>query len=352
MAAAREVATADGREVYGLTTGLGALRGVAQDEADRGRFNELTIQAHTTAHGPAVHPEVVRAAMVHRVNAFARGFSTARPEVAEALVSVLNDDDPPVVHAVGSIGQSDLPAMAEIARGLLRRGLVLEGGEALSLLNANSLSTGHAALAVADVRSLARAYDAVAALSLEAFGANLSILHPALADARPFTGLRDAAVRLRELLAESPLWEPGAARNLQDPLTFRCIPQLHGAFRDALAYAVRQLETELNASGDNPMVASGAGDVVSVGNFDVTPLAAALDLLRIAFAQLLTASGERVQKLLAGHHSGLPTGLRADDGPDDALAILGVGAASLAGEARLLAMPVALELPTSSVAAG
>jgi histidine ammonia-lyase len=178
------------------------------------------------------------------------------------------------------------------------------------------------------------------------------VLHPQVADARPFRGLATSIGRMRQLLEGSYLWQPGAPRNLQDPLSFRTLPQVLGAARDALGHARTQLETELNASGDNPMVVASEGRIVSVGNFDVTPVAAALDLMRIAMAQVMTASCERIQKHLAGHWSGISTGLRSDDTPDDALALVGGGAAALAAEARLLAMPVSLELPTSTVAGG
>jgi histidine ammonia-lyase len=258
----------------------------------------------------------------------------------------------PTVHAVGSVGQSDLPAMAEIARALIERGLMLDQGEALAMLNANSVSVGHAALALADLQALLASYDAVASLSLEAFAANLSMLHQDIPSARPYRGLRRSVEHLRAMLDGSYLWQPGAARQLQDPLSFRCIPQVHGALRDALAFCVGQLETELNASGDNPMVVPSEERLVSVGNFDVTPVAAALDFLRIALAQLLTVSCERIQKLVAEPFSGLPMGLRADDSADDVLEILGVGAAAVAAEARLLAAPVSLDVPTSSIAAG
>jgi histidine ammonia-lyase len=355
MAVARAVAervAGGGERVYGLTTGLGALREIDQRAADAERYSAVTIQAHTTGHGPLVAGEIVRAAMLHRANALARGRSMVRPEVADAYVKALNDGFEPPVHAVGSVGQSDLPAMAEIARGLLEQGLRLEQGEALAMLNANSLSVGQAALAIAGLRRLLSAYDAVAALSLEGFAANLSMLHPEIPDARPYPGLAESVSRIRAALEGSSLWEPGAARSLQDPLSFRCIPQVHGALRDAASFAGGQIEIELNASGDNPMVVPAEDRVVSVGNFDITPVAAALDLLRLSLAHALTASGERVQKLLAEAFSGLPTGLRADDSPDDVLDILGVGAAALSAEARLLAMPVSLEMPTSTIAGG
>ena len=342
---------AAGERVYGLTTGVGALRGVDQVPEDVERYSRLTIEAHCAAHGPPLPEVVVRAAMVHRVNALARGRAMVRPEVAEAYLEALNDGFTPVVHSIGSVGQSDLPAMAEIARGLLDRGLRLEPGEALAMLNANSLSVGHGAIALDGARNLLDALDVVAALSLEGFAGNPSVLHSDVAVARPYRGLVDTIARLRDLLDGSYIWQQ-APRQLQDPLSFRCIPQVHGAARDALEFATGQLEIELNSSGDNPMLVPSEGRLISVGNFDITPVAAALDFFRIALGQLLTIACERVQKQLSRQFSGIATGLRTVDSPDDVLALIGGGAAALTAEARSLAGPVSLDLPTTTIAGG
>ena len=343
---------ASGERVYGLTTGLGALRGVEQTPEDAERYSRLTIQAHCTGHGPRLPDVVVRAAMLHRANALARGRAMVRPEVAQAYLDALNEGFTPPVHSIGSVGQSDLPAMAEIASGLFDRGLRLEQGEALAMLNANSLSVGHGALALNDARNLLDAFDVVAALSLEGFAGNPSVIHPEVGVARPYRGLTDTIARLRQLLEGSYIWQPGAPRQLQDPLSFRCIPQVHGAARDALEFAIGQIEIELNSSGDNPMVVTSERRLISVGNFDITPVAAAFDFVRLALGQLLTIACERVQKHLSQQFSGIATGLRAVDSPDDALALIGGGASALAAEARLLAGPVSLDLPTSSIAGG
>jgi histidine ammonia-lyase len=320
--------------VYGLTTGVGALRGVPQSADDADRFNRVTIQSHRTSHGPPLPGEVGRAAMLHRVNTLCRGRSMVRPAVAQAFVDALNDGVAPRLRAIGSVGQSDLPVMAELISLLQQRGLVLARGEALSLLNGNALSVGLGALAMADAARLLDAYDVVGACSLEAFAGNPSPLHPQVTDARPYAGLAISLERMRDLLEGSVIWQPGAARNLQDPLSFRTIPQVLGAARDALGFARSQLEIELNASGDNPMAVPSDGLFISVGNFDITPVAAATDFLRLALAQVMTASCERVQKQISGSFSGISTGLRSTDTPDDALALVGGGAAALDTEAR------------------
>jgi histidine ammonia-lyase len=186
------------------------------------------------------------------------------------------------------------------------------------------------------------AFDVTAALSLEAFGGNLSTIHPEAARMRPHPGQARAADRLRELLSGSYLWRPGAARNLQDPLSFRCVPQTHGACYDAHAYCRGTMEVELNSASDNPLVLLDDQAIISVGNFDVVALAVAFDLLRVAVAQVVHLANERIQKHLWSQFSGLPAGLAASDG-DEGLRPLGYTSASLAAEARVLANPVSLD---------
>jgi histidine ammonia-lyase len=191
-------------------------------------------------------------------------------------------------------------------------------------------------------------FDVAGALDLEAFGANLTCLHPIIEQTRPFPGLTATLHQLRLLLAGSYLWGPGAARFLQDPLTFRCIPHIHGATRDALDYARTVLHVELNSSQSNPVVVVPDRQIVSVGNFDIGPLAAALDFARIALAPVVTSANERAVKLLQAPFSGLPAGLAAMAGsPDDALAELATSGQAITVEARTLAHPVSYELASS-----
>jgi histidine ammonia-lyase len=242
--------------------------------------------------------------------------------------------------------------MADAAHGLLGD-LTLVAKEGIALVNNSAFSTASAALAVADCKRLLDVLDVAGALDLEAFAANVSMLHPTVAETRPYNGLRSTLARLTDILAGSYLWQEGAARNLQDPLTFRCLPQVHGAARDALGFVVSQLEIELNASQDNPVVATREGRIVSAGNFDVLPLAAALDFLRIALAPALTSAGERLLKLLQAPLTGLPIGLAVRDGlAEDSLSEFGVPAQSLTAEARLLAQPVSFELASTTHAEG
>jgi len=343
---------ARGDEVYGVTTGVGARKKLRVPLDDLPSFNRRLIENHRIGTGADAPREAVRGTMLRVANAFAKGTSGVRPEIAERIVRALNDDERPRVRMLGSVGQGDLAPLADLAAELFGD-VELQAKEGLALLNSNSFSTALATLALADTERLVDALDVSGAMDLEAFAANLTMLHPAIADVRPYPGLCAAIARLRALLEGSSLWEPNAARNLQDPLTFRCLPQIHGATRDALSFGTAQLEIELNASQENPLVIPDEDRIVSVANFDVLPLAAALDFLRTALAPALTSACERMLKLLQGPITGLPDGLAPRQGlVENSLGELGVAAQALTAEARLLAHPVSFEVVTSTHAEG
>ena len=356
MVAARSVADASlarGDTVYGLSTGVGVRKRASVGVDEQRAFNTRLIQNHLVGQGDLAPEDAVRATLLVLANGFARGAGLATPALAGRVVSALNDRRHPEVRLLGSLGQADLAPMADVAVGLLGTDATLEPGEGLALLNNNAFATGMAALAVADLERLLRASLVAGALDLEAFAANLTPLDPAAARERPYAGIAAAATELRTLLEGSVLFEPGAARNLQDPLTFRCLPQVHGAALDAVAFGRAQVETELNAAQANPLVDVATGRILSVGNFDSLPLAAALDFLRIALAPVLTSANERLVKLLQAPLSGLPEGLSPRAGSaEDSLSEYGPAGQALTAEARLLAQPVSFELASSAHAEG
>jgi histidine ammonia-lyase len=288
-----------------------------------------------------------------------------RRELIEMLVALLNRGIHPVVRMVGSVGQGDLSEMADIGKVLIGRGyaeyrgetlpgaeallraglepIMLAPKEALGLVSANGVTMGRGSLVLADAADLIDGMQIAAALSFEAFAANLSVIHPAAARMRPPSGQTTASARLRELLEGSELWRPGAARNMQDPLSIRCVPQTHGAVYDVLSVARGLMEIELNSAGDNPLVLVEEEAIVSVGNFDVTSLAMAFDYVRLGIAHAAQVANERVQKLMWSHFSGLPTGLAREDGPTGGLRPLGRAFAAQASETRLMANPVSLD---------
>lgn len=355
MAAGRAIVTAAierGDPIYGTTTGVGVLKRipVAADEA--GRYASWMLAHHVVGQGPPATDDVVRATMVRLANHFASGVPGVRPELAERLIAAVERDELPVIRTIGSVGEGDLSPLTDLALAVFA-GVELAAGEGTALLANNAFSTGWAALAVADVETLLDALDVAGALSLEGMAANPTMLHPAIGVVRPYPGLAGTIARLRALLHGSALWDPGSARNLQDPLTFRDLPQILGACRDVLAHVDAQLAIELNASQGNPIVVPDEGRVISVANFEILPLVAALDYLRIVLAAALTSAAERVVKLLGAPWSGLPTGLVPVAGTSESgLTYLSLAAQSLAVEARLLAQPVAFELVSTSHAEG
>jgi histidine ammonia-lyase len=339
--------------VYGLSTGVGVRKRAQVAAAEQTAFNARLILNHLVGQGDPAAEDVVRATMVVLANVLARGASSAGPALAQRIVDALNERRHPEVRTLGSLGQADLAPMADLAHGLLGAGDELRPGEGLALLNNNAFATGSAALAVADCARLLDASLVAGALDLEGLAANLSIVDPAVARERPYAGIATAIADLRALLEGSDLFADGAARNLQDPLTFRCLPQVHGAALDTLRFVRGQLEIELNAAQGNPLVDVATGLILSVGNFDALPLAAALDFMRIALAPVLTSANERLVKLLQAPLTGLPEGLSERAGSaEDSLSEYGPAGQALTAEARLLAQPVSFELASSAHAEG
>lgn len=339
-----------GVDVYGLTTGVGAGKGRRVRPSEGSAHSSAILRAHLVAQGPPLPVEQVRAAMLVLVNGFAGAWPGVRPELALHVLDALNRGRVPVVRSLGSVGQADLAPLAELADAVLGD-LQLAPGEGLAMLSSNAFATGGAALALSAVETLLDGLDASGALALEAFGANLSALHPAVGASRPSAGLRRSLDRLRLLLDGSRLWDPDRPRELQDPLTFRSIPQVHGALYDGFAFAERQLAVELNASQGNPIIVVEEDRAISTANFDSLPLASALDVVRIALAPALAGSSERSVKLLDASWSGLPRGLALDPS-SDGMSFLGIAVQAIAVEARLLASPVSFEMVSTAHAEG
>jgi histidine ammonia-lyase len=333
MAAARDVVErylADGRPAYGLTTGLGA--GVVESvPADAlAEFSRNTVMGRANSVGPPLPAEVVRAAMLVRANGLARGGSGARPELADALVALLEHRVHPVVPSIGSTGAADICVLAHIGLVLIGageaelHGEVLPGGGALAAagleplelapkdglatISSNAVSVAWATLALADGRAALHAAQAAAALSFEGFRANLSPIDERVVAARPAPGQAVCAAGLRELLAGGSL-AASAGRRVQDPLSFRCASQVHGSLAVALDFLAAALEPELNGAGDNPLVLVEEGEIVSTGNFHVSALALAADTLALALAQVAQMTAARVARLLSAQLTGLPQNL-------------------------------------------
>jgi histidine ammonia-lyase len=351
--------------VYGLTTGVGALKRVTVSAEEQPQFNRRLLLAHRTGTGPLVGEEVVRATMLAQLAGFARGRSGVGRELAEVLVGALNAGLRPHVRTTGSLGQSDLGPLADMATALTgeegwsaeleRKGLNPwrpDAKEALAFVNSNAFTLGWTALAVSRIATLLDRFDEAAALTFEGMLGNVEAFDSAVAQARPIPGLADAIARLRALLKGGQLLEGGRNLHLQDPLTMRTVPQTHSASRIALQHTTDIVEAELVSSHDNPLITADRR-ALSNGNFDSVPYGVPLEYLRIALAHVITGSCERANKLVHSRFSGLPTGLRSNDTiSHDGLGIVVYGATAATAEARLLAHPTTLELPTTTTAEG
>jgi histidine ammonia-lyase len=341
-----------GSPIYGTTTGVGVLKRVDVGAAEAAGYSSWMLAHHLVGQGQPAPTDVVRATMLRLANHFAEGSPGVRPELAERFIAALNGGQAPSVHAIGSVGQADLAPLAELSVAVVGD-FELEPGEGTALLDSNAFSTAWAALAIADTTTLLDALDVAGAVSLDGFAANPTMIDPAIGAVRPFPGIRSTLARLGELLAGSAIHEPGVPRNLQDPLSFRNLPQVQGACRDALDHVAAVLAIELNANQGNPIVVTAEDRVVSVANFEILPLAAALDYLRIVLASALGVATERVVKSLYTPWSGLPTGLAPKgDTAHAGLTYLSLAAQSLTVEARLLAGPVSFELTSTTHAEG
>lgn len=341
-----------GETIYGGSTAVGVLKRTDVGAGDAGAYSSRLIRQHQVAQGEDAPDDLVRATMVRLANGLAAGHPGVRPVLAQRLVDGLNAGQTPRIRMLGSVGQSDLAQMADLAVALFD-GVALEAGEGLALVSSNSFSTAAAALAIADTVRVIASMEVAGAVSLEALAANPRSIDPGVGDARPYPGLRTSLASMRALLDGSSIHEAGIARALQDPLSFRNLPQVVGACLDAFAHADAVLAVELNASQGNPIVLIDERRVVPAANFEILPLAAALDYVRIVLASALATSAERSVKLLETTWSGLPTGLATSGDPSDpGLSYLGIAAQSIAAEARLLAAPVSFELVSTAHAEG
>lgn len=365
MAAGRRVverAIADGVPVYGVTTGLGGKVVRNLTAAERDTFDRMVIAGRSVAVGDPLPAEIARAALLIRAAGMANGGSGAHPRVLDALVAALNADLVPVVPASGSVGAGDLVLMAHLAAPLIGLGEAYVAGErlpgaaaldraglaplglgpkdGLTLCNSSAVSAAAGVFAVVDTADLLAALDRAAALSMEGFRANPSPFDPRVQNDRPAPGQAAAAARITDLLAGSRLFEDGAPRRVQDPLSIRCLAQVHGALLAALDFARPAVAAELAGGGDNPLVLPDDDVILSTGNFHTAALALALDTLGLAVSQCAGLAGERVKKMLQGRLTGLADALAPDDGSSAGFAPLMKTAQALAGEIRHLAAPV------------
>jgi histidine ammonia-lyase len=375
MTSARDlVDSVRGEHTYGVNTGFGRFVSAHIPEELAEELQLRLLRSHACGVGEPYPDEVVRAAMLLRVNALAKGFSGARVSTAELLLECLNREVLPVVPARGSVGASgDLAPLAHLALPLVGEGhatvngQLMEGDEALrtvglepirlaskeglSLVNGTQFMAAMAALGVVRARRLAATADLACALSLEALQGSRTSFRPAVHRARPLKGQRDSAANVWLLLEDSAIIESHRwCDRVQDAYALRCAPQVHGACRDLLDYVEATVSVELNAATDNPLVLLDEGDIVSAGNFHGQSLAFALDALAMAVAELADISERRVERLVNPALSdGLPPFLVVEGGLNSGFMIPQYVAAALVSENKVLAHPASVDsIPTSA----
>jgi histidine ammonia-lyase len=368
-----DAAVAKGAVVYGVNTGFGNFADVVIAPAQLGLLQLNLVRSHAVGVGELLDATETRALMLLRANVLAKGMSGVRPQTLERLVDLLNARIHPAVPSQGSVGASgDLAPLAHLARALVGEGdvragngtepasdalrraglapVVLEAKEGLALINGTQLMTAVAGLALAECWRLARAADVAGALTLDALLGTDVAFDPRIHAARPHPGQQASAANLRRLLAGSPLRESHRdCGKVQDAYSLRCIPQVHGAARDALAYASRTVDVEMNAATDNPMVFAETGELLSGGNFHGEPVAMAADVIAIAVAEIGAISERRIERLVNPTLSGLPAFLTSDGGLQSGLMMAHVTAAALASENKTHAHPASVDsIPTSA----
>ncbi|HET9215309.1 MAG TPA: histidine ammonia-lyase [Gaiellaceae bacterium] len=370
----RAAAESSGEHTYGINTGFGRFVSKTIPPELAEELQLRLLRSHACGVGEPYPDVVVRAAMLLRANALAKGYSGARPETVELLLELLNRGVLPLVPSRGSVGASgDLAPLAHLALPLVGEGratvegettdgrtalrrvglepVVLRAKEGLALINGTQFMAAVAALVLVRAGRLARAADAACALSLEALQGSRASFLPEVHELRPLPGQKASAANVLRLVAGSAVMESHRwCDKVQDAYSLRCAPQVHGASRDLLAYAEATVAVELNAATDNPLVFAADGELVSNGNFHGQPLAFALDAAAMALAELASISERRVERLTNPSLSdGLPAFLTHDGGLNSGFMIPQYVAASLVSENKVLCHPAGVDsIPTSA----
>ncbi len=363
----------DGKAIYGVTTGFGALSDVSISQKDTRKLQENILMSHSSGVGDPLEGEVVRAIMALRIKDLARGHAGIRLETVRLLVTLLNKGVCPVVPEKGSVGASgDLAPLAHLSLVLIGLGeayyrnrkmtgkaalkqcglepIQLEAAEGLALVNGTQVMTAIGGLAVSDAIRLAKLTDIAAAMSLEVLLGSRTEFDSRIHQIRPHTGQITAADNMDRIVQDSEIISSHKdCDRIQDAYTLRCSPQVHGASRDAIAYAKKVIETEMNASTNNPLIFADTKEFLLGGNFHGQPVALALDFLGMAISELANISERRTERLVNPNLSGLPAFLVKDGGLNSGFMIAQYTAAALVSENKILSHPASVDsIPTSA----
>ena len=359
--------------VYGINTGFGYLSHVDVEETKLRQLQLNLIRSHACGVGPMLAPEISRGILILRLHTFLSGHSGVSDNCVDIIVKFLEHDILPVVPSQGSVGASgDLAPLAHIALGLIGEGQVFYQGkivdvgellgklaiaplipqpkEGLSLINGTHVMTVLAAFAVERAKVLVRSADVITAMSLDAICGTTVAFSEGIQALRPHPGQQDVAANLRDLFADHDeiLESHKDCKKVQDPYSFRCAPQVHGASRDMLAVVEKTVNIELNSMTDNPLCLED-GSIVSGGNFHGQPIALVSDLLAMAMAEMGSISERRIEKLINPNMSGLPAFLTKNSGLESGFMIPHVVAAAIVSENKTLCHPASVDsIPTSA----
>lgn len=358
------------KTTYGVNTGFGSLANVAVSKEDTEQLQENLIRTHAAGFGKPLSTEAVRAAMLIRVNSLIKGYSGIRYEVIELLVNMLNNRVHPIIPEKGSLGASgDLAPLSHMVLPMLGLGeaeydgQVYEGlkamnlaglnviklsyKEGLALINGTTVLTAIGALAVYDAIVLAKYSDMISAISFESQRGIIDAFDGRLHEIRPHRGQIKTAENIRYLTEGSTYITHQGEIRVQDPYSLRCIPQVHGATKDALYYAKEKVEIEINSVTDNPIVTL-EGDVISGGNFHGEPMALVFDYLGIGIAEIANISERRLERMINNSLSGNPSFLVRHPGINSGFMIAQYAAAALVSENKILAHPASVDSIPSS----
>jgi len=362
----------EGRVVYGVTTGFGDLATVVIPSDQCRQLQENLLMSHACGFGEALHEDYVRAIMLLRINTLTRGYSGISLPTLTQLVNYLNLGIHPVIPRQGSVGASgDLCPLSHLAITLIGLGDVVYKGqkmptlealnitgmkpvclmpkEGLALNNGTTVMTGLASLCVYDAKKLMKNADIAAGLSVEALHAVPYAFDKRTHDLRPQVGQGIVAENMRRLTEGSEIIETYKKDRVQDAYSLRCLPQVHGTSRDALAYIENIINIEINSVTDNPIIFHQDGEAISGGNFHGQPIAMAMDFFGIALAEIANISERRVARLVDHKMSDLPPFLVADSGVNNGFMITQYTAAAIVSENKVLAHPSCVDsIPTSA----
>lgn len=355
--------------VYGVTTGFGSLCNITIATDELSRLQHNLVMSHACGTGETVRPEIVRIMLLLKIKSLSYGHSGAQLATIQRLVDMFNNDILPVVYQQGSLGASgDLAPLAHLSLPLIGLGEVIYKGErrqvtelwkelgweaislkskeGLALLNGTQFMAAHAVWALIQADRLSEWADRIGAMSLDAFDGRIEPFLPQTHSVRPHKGQKKTARRFLELLEGSEIIA-GEKAQVQDPYSFRCIPQVHGATKDSIEYVRSVIETEINSVTDNPTVFPEEDMIISAGNFHGQPIALPMDLLTLALSELSSISERRIYKLISGQR-GLPSFLVAKPGLNSGFMIPQYTAASIVSQSKGLCFPASADSIPSS----